>query len=156
MDSGCSIDTVPSGHAPNVAMGPFPLSSANRSINAANGTRIKEYGVKQLGFKTREGKKQSWNMLVTDVKKALKSMATICDGGDEGECHVIFTRHGGTIVNVDSLNGSYSVGKTGVVKGAGGLTDFDRTGYTSGMEAWVSVGAVDEASQLFARPVAVA
>jgi hypothetical protein len=67
---------------------------------------------------------------------------------------VIFTRHGGTIVNFDSLNGSYSVGKTGVVKGAGELTDFDRTGNTYGMEAWVSVGAVDEGSQPFARPVA--
>ena len=155
MDSGCSIDTVPSGHAPNVAMGPIPPSRSNRRINAANGTRIKGYGVKQLGFKTREGKKQSWNMLVTDVKKALKSVATTCDGEADGECHVIFTRHGGTIVNVDSLNGSYSVGKTGVVKGAGELTDFDRTGNTYGMEAWVSVGAVNEAPQPFARPVAV-
>ena len=50
MDSGCSIDAVPSGHAPNVTMGPIPLNHANRRINAANGTRIKEYGVKQLGF----------------------------------------------------------------------------------------------------------
>ena len=67
---------------------------------------------------------------------------------------MIFTRHGGTIVNVDALSGSCSVGKTGVVKGAGELTDFDRTGNTYGMEAWVCVGAVGEASQLFARPVA--
>ena len=43
MDSGCSIDTVPSGHAPNVTLGPIPLNRANRRINAANGTRIKEY-----------------------------------------------------------------------------------------------------------------
>ena len=149
MDSGCSIDTVPGGHAPSVAMGPIPLSRANRRINAAIGTRIKEYGVKQLGFKTREGKKQSWNMLVTDVKKALKSVATTCDGEAGGEGHVIFIRHGGTIVNVDSLNGSYSVGKTGVVEGAGEITDFDRTGNTYGMDAWVSVGAIDKVSQPF-------
>ena len=56
MDSGCSIDTVPTGHAPNVAMGPIPANRANRMINAANGTRIKEYGVKQLGFKTERGR----------------------------------------------------------------------------------------------------
>ena len=53
------------------------------------------------------------------------------------ECHVLFTRHGGTIVNVDELRGSYTVGKTGVVKGVGELTSFDRTGNTYGMEAWV-------------------
>ena len=69
-------------------------------------------------------------MLVTDVTKALKSVVTTCDGEAGGECHVIFTRHGGTIVNDDSLKGSYFVGKTGVVKGAGELTDFDRTGNT--------------------------
>ena len=103
MVSGCSIDTVPTGHAPNVAMGPIPASRANRMINAANGTRINEYGVKQLSFKTREGKKQNWNMLVTYVKKALTSVATTCDGDDGGECRVLLPRQGGTIVNLHIL-----------------------------------------------------
>ena len=51
MDSGCSIDTMPTGYAPGITMGPAPASRANRRINAANGTRIKEHGVKQLKFK---------------------------------------------------------------------------------------------------------
>ena len=93
-------------------------------------------------------------MLVTDVKKALKSVASTCDGDDAGECHVLFTRHGGTIANVDAMKGSYFVGKVGVVKGAGELTEFDRTGNTYGREAWVCVGVVDKASQGFVRPVA--
>ena len=63
-------------------------------------------------------------MLVTDVKKALKSIAATCDGDVGGGCHVLITRHGGTIINVDSMKDSYSVGKTGVVKGAGELTEF--------------------------------
>ena len=46
MDSGCSIDTVPTRHAPNVEMSPVPPERANRRINAANVTRIKEHGVK--------------------------------------------------------------------------------------------------------------
>ena len=95
MDSGCSIDTVPTGHAPNVAMGPVPASRVNRRINAANGTRVREHGVKQLKFRTRENQKQDWKMLVTDVKKALKSVATTCDGDGGVECHVLFTKHGG-------------------------------------------------------------
>ena len=57
MDSGCSIDTVPTGHAPNVKMSPVPPERANRRIKAANGTRIKEHGVKQVRFRTREGQK---------------------------------------------------------------------------------------------------
>ena len=76
-------------------------------------------------------------MLVTDMKKALKSVATTCDGDDAGECHVISTKHGGTIVNVSEMGGTYTVAKTGAVQGAGELTACDRTGNTYGMEAWV-------------------
>ena len=89
-------------------------------------------------------------MLVTDVKKALKSIATTCDDHDgNGECHVLFTKHGGVIINVEEMNGRYTVTKTGQVAGAGGLTDFDRTGNTYGMEAWVYVGTAEG----FAWPV---
>ena len=52
------------------------------------------------------------------------------------------------------MSGSYAVGKTGVVKGAGELTSFDRTGNTYGMEAWVLVGQNDKPSEGFVRPVA--
>ena len=154
MDSGCSIDTVPTGHAPNVKMDPVPPERANRRINAANGTRIKEHGVKQVRFRTREGQKQDWKMLVTDVKKALKSVATTCDGDGGGECHVLFTKHGGTIINVGDIDKPYTVGKIGAVRGAGELTAFDRTGNTYGMEAWVCVDQSDKASVGFVRPAA--
>ena len=156
MDSGCSIDTMPTEHAPNIAMGPVPASRVNRRINAANGTRIKEHGVKQLKFRTRDGRKQDWQMLVTDVKKALKSVATTCDGHGGDECHVLFTRHGGTIINVGAMGGKYGVNKLGAVEGAGELTGFDRTGNTYGMEAWVYVGTGTAAkpSESFVRPVA--
>ena len=93
-------------------------------------------------------------MLVTDVKKALKSVATTCDGSSGGECHVLFTKHGGTIINVGDVNKPYTVTKTGAVKGAGDLTAFDRTGNTYGTEAWVCVGQSDNAPVGFARPVA--
>ena len=107
--------------------------------------------------RTKDGAKKAWQMLVTDVKKALKSIATTCDGsGGDGECHVLFTRHGGTIINVEELGGRYSVSKRGDIKGAGELTGFDRTGNTYGMEAWVYVGstnAEDEKATGFTRPV---
>ena len=100
-------------------MGPVPAERMNRRINAANGTRIQEHGVKQLKFRTRNGRCQDWKMLVADAKKALKSVANTCDGKGGGECHVLFTRHGGTIINVDAMAKPYSMSQTGVVKGAG-------------------------------------
>ena len=154
MDSGCSIDTVLTGQAPNVAMRPVPSDRANRRINAANGPRIKEHGVKQLRFRTREGRKQDWRMLVTDVKKAFKSVATTSDGHGGGERHVLFTKHGGTIINVGDVEKPYTVSKTGLVRGAGELTAFDRTGNTYGMEAWVCVCQSDRAPEGVVRPVA--
>ena len=93
-------------------------------------------------------------MLVTHVMKAVKSVATTCDGNSGDECHVLFTRHGGTIINVNAMSGSHGVSKTGVVKGAGELTGFDRTGNTYGMEAWVYVGTGNKASEGFVWPVA--
>ena len=93
-------------------------------------------------------------MLVTDVKKALKSVATTCDGDGGGECHVLFIKHGGTRINVGDIDKPYTVGKIGAVRGAGELTAFDRTGNTYGMEAWVCVDQSDKASVGFVRPAA--
>ena len=114
--------------------------------------RIKEHGVKQVKFRTREGQKQDWKMLVTDVKKALKSVATTCDGDGRGECHVLFTKHGGTIINVSDVDKLHTVSKFGAVWGSVELTAFDRTGNTYGMEAWVCVDQSDKSSVSFVRP----
>ena len=144
---------MPVGHAPGIAMGPVPAERLHRRINAANGTRIKEHGVKQLRFRARSGKRQDWKMLVTDVKKAFESLATTCDDHNGDECHVLFTRHGGTIINVGSLNQPYTIDKIGSVKRAGELMGFDRTSNTYGMEAWVHVGSGNNIPEHFARPV---
>ena len=92
-------------------------------------------------------------MCVTDVKKALKSVATTCDGDGGDECHVLFTRHGGTITNVGTMGGTYNVSKDGTVRAAGELVQFDRTGNTHGMEAWVYVGTGNKTTESVARPV---
>ena len=92
-------------------------------------------------------------MLVTDVKKALKSVATTCDENCGDECHVLFIRHGGTIINVGSMGGKHDVGKDGGVRGTGELVESDRTGNTYGMEAWVYVGTGTNTTERFALPV---
>ena len=51
------------------------------------------------------------------------------------------------------VDGPYGVSKAGVVKGAGKLTAFDRTGNAYGMEAWVYVSTGNNASEGFAWTV---
>ena len=64
---------------------------------------------------------------------------------------MLFTKHGGTIISVEDLQGKYAVNKAGVVTGSGELTEFDRTGNTYGLETWVYVGAAEG----FPRPAPV-
>ena len=115
---------MPKIRVPGCAMKPTPSSRKGRTIAAANGSVIREYGVMELKFASKDGTQRAWDMLVTDVKKALKSIALTCDGTDTGECEVLFTKRGGKIMNLKS----------------GEHIDFDRTGNTYGMEAWVHVG----------------
>ena len=152
MDSGCSLDIMPVGAAPGIKMQKTPEARKNKVISAANGTRIKEHGVKRLRFRTRDGKRQAWSMVAGDVKKALKSIAVTCDGVETGECHVLFTKHGGRIINLGGTKDKYTVDRNGVTFGTDDVTKFDRTRNTYGMEAWVYVG--DQVPAVpFSRPV---
>ena len=92
-------------------------------------------------------------MAATDVKKALKSVATTCDGDEKGEAHVLFTKHGGRIIYLDQTSGSYTVSASGHTSGTKKVTEFDRTANTYGMECWVPVEA-DAKAEVFSRPVA--
>ena len=65
---------------------------------------------------------------------------------------MLFTKHGGTIINVNDVDKPYTVSKFGAVGGSGELTAFDRTGNISGMEAWVCVDQGDKSSVSFVRP----
>ena len=67
---------------------------------------------------------------------------------------MLFTKHGGTIINVGDVDKPYAVNRTCLARGAGDLTAFYRTGNTHGMEAWVCVGHRDKVSEIFVRPVA--
>ena len=67
---------------------------------------------------------------------------------------MLFTKHGGTIINVSDIDKPYTVSKVGAARGSGELTAFDRTGNTYGMEAWVCVDQSDNASVGFVRPAA--
>ena len=62
---------------------------------AANGEIMPNRGKKVLKVITREGQTKTMNMQVTDVNKALMSVARICDAGHT----VVFKPEGGVIRN---------------------------------------------------------
>ena len=62
---------------------------------AANGNTMANRGKKVLHVFTKEGQFKRMNMQVTEVNKALMSVAKICDAGHT----VVFKRDGGLIRN---------------------------------------------------------
>ena len=60
IDSGCSLDIMPGKHAPNLKTRPKPRHRIGRVIKAANGTKINEYGMKKLKFRTKLGNELAW------------------------------------------------------------------------------------------------
>ena len=65
---------------------------------------------------------------------------------------MLFTKHGGTIINVNDVDKPYTVSKFGAVGGSVEFTAFDRTGNTYGMEVWVCIDQGDKSSSSFVRP----
>ena len=62
---------------------------------AANGDTMPNRGKKGLHVITQEGQARKVNMQITDVSRALMSVAKVCDAGHT----VLFTKKGGTIRN---------------------------------------------------------
>ena len=62
---------------------------------AANGETMPNRGCKRVKVTTKEGQLRTMNMQITDVNRALMSVAKICDAGHT----VTFTTDGGVIRN---------------------------------------------------------
>ena len=111
-DELCQVDTVP-----------CTGSRANRSMFAANGTRIDSKGEKKFQALTDDGFPLDCAFISGAVKKILKSTAITCDVGGEKGQWVIHTKSGGWIVNVETKR----------------KIPFRRVGNTYFMDAWVRV-----------------
>ena len=73
-------------------------SEAGVVYTAANGDTMPNRGCKRVKITTGEGQLRTMNMQVTDVNRALMSVAKICDAGHT----VTFTNDGGIIRNNQS------------------------------------------------------
>ena len=95
VDSGAGENVMSEHMAPQVPVQHSTEQDAGVVYVAANGNTMTNRGKKVLHVCTREGQLKRMNMQVTDVNKALMSVAKICDAGHT----VVFRRDGGMIRN---------------------------------------------------------
>ena len=95
VDSGAGENVMSEHMAPQVPVQHSTGQDAGVVYVAANGNTMENRGKKVLHVYTREGQLKRMNMQVTDVNKALMSVAKICDAGHT----VVFRRDGGLIWN---------------------------------------------------------
>ena len=95
IDSGAGENVMSENMAPRVPVQHSSEQDAGVVYVAANGDTMPNRGKKVLHVVTKEGQSRRMNMQVTDVNKALMSVAKICDAGHT----VTFRNDGGTIRN---------------------------------------------------------
>ena len=96
VDSGAAENVMPEHLAPST---PLEYSEEQGTVyTAANGDEMPNRGKKRVQIITKEGQNRLVNMQITDVKRALMSVAKVCDAGHT----VTFTKYGGVIENNQS------------------------------------------------------
>ena len=93
IDSGAGENVMPEYMAPCTPV--QKSKEAGVMYTAANGETMPNRGCKRVKVTTQEGQLRTMNMQVTDVNRALMSVAKICDAGHT----VTFTTDGGVIRN---------------------------------------------------------
>ena len=102
MDSGASESVAPPTMCPHYDITPSPGSVAGQEYVSASDDRIPNLGEQVLSIVTADGKEGMVKYQVADVSRPLNSISEICDAGGEGGQHVIFGKHGGMIVNLET------------------------------------------------------
>ena len=81
LDSGSTVDVMPADELCQVDTVPCTGSRVNRSMFAANGTKIDSKGEKKFKAVTDDGFPLDFAFISGAVKKILKSTAITCDEG---------------------------------------------------------------------------
>ena len=95
IDSGAGENVMPEYMAPKTPVRYSREQDAGVVYTAANGDTMPNRGRKVLHVTTKEGQNKAMNMQITDVNRALMSVAKICDAGHT----VVFKPEGGVIKN---------------------------------------------------------
>ena len=98
VDSGASENVMPNHLAPGTPVEHSEEQDKGTLYVAANGDLRPNRGKKNVPITTKEGQQRKINMQITDVNRALLSVAKVCDAGHT----VTFTSKGGTIHNIET------------------------------------------------------
>ena len=98
VDSGAAENMMPPDMAPSTPLLTSQEQAAGVLYSAANGDLMPNRGMKNVDILTGEGQARKLKMQVTDVNRALMSVAKVCDAGHT----VTFTKNGGVITILES------------------------------------------------------
>ena len=96
IDSGAAEHVIPTQFVPPGMVQPSEAQRTGVTYRAANGAKLANRGQRKVTILTKENLKPSMTFQITDVKKALASVARICDSGNR----VVLEAGGGYIENV--------------------------------------------------------
>ena len=102
VDSGAAENVMPEYMAPGTPVEYSDEQAAGVVYSAANEDLMPNRGKKSVPIITGEGQARKVNMQITDVNRALMSVAKVCDAGHT----VLFTSKGGVIKNIKSGEGT--------------------------------------------------
>jgi len=102
MDSGASESVAPPTMCPHIEVKPSVGSQSGQHYVSASEDTIPNLGEQNLEIVTGEGRDGCVTYQVAEVTRPLNAVSEICDaGGEEGQ-YVIFSKHGGVIVNPET------------------------------------------------------
>jgi hypothetical protein len=121
MDSGAEESVAHPSMSPQYPVVPSVGSRSGQCYTSASGDEIPNLGEQTLPLVTNEGYEFDSKYQSADVSRPLNSVSQICDAGGEDGQLVLFSKWGGTILNLESWR----------------KTPFDRSGGIYTLGAWV-------------------
>ena len=102
MDSGASESVAPPTLCPHYEVTPSAGSLAGQHYVSAGEELIANLGQTTLDIVTDTGTEMKARYQVAEVSRPLNAVSEICDAGGPNGQQVIFGKHGGTILNLDT------------------------------------------------------
>ena len=136
MDSGASESVAPPSMCPHYDIKESPGSKIGQNYVSASDDLIPNLGEQVLDVVTHDGRNGQVKYQMADVSRPLNSVSEICDAGGEYGQYVIFGRHGGAIINLET----------------GRQTKFPREDGIYSLEFWVKPKGNGGDASVFPRP----
>ena len=137
MDSGASESVAPPSMCPHYDIVPSPGSKLGQKYISASDDVIPNLGEQVLDIMTNDNRIGQVKYQMAEVSRPLNSVSEICDAGGQWGQYVIFGRHGGAIINLETGRQTPFPREDGIYtldfwvrpnEGEGSASDFRRPG----------------------------